>query len=212
MSGAAPKLKFLFPGWYATVMGLGGLALAWHRAVPLMGELAGAVALVVGGLAALVFVLLAAATLWRGWHAGRGLGRRPPPPGAPHLHRHAADRACCCWPPWPWRCSGPAAGAGAVVGRQPGAVRRHAVGAGALVARCAAGRAGLGQRHAGAVHPHRRQRAGAAGRRAAGPRGLGGGAVRRRPAVLAAGLRAAGGAAAGAGARGPSACGRRSSS
>lgn len=67
MSGAAPKLKFFFPGWYATVMGLGGLALAWHRAVPLMGELAGAVALVVGGLAALVFVLLAAATLWRGW-------------------------------------------------------------------------------------------------------------------------------------------------
>ena len=34
-----PALKFLQPGWYAIVMGLGGLSLAWHRAVPLMGEM-----------------------------------------------------------------------------------------------------------------------------------------------------------------------------
>ena len=65
MPAHAPKLKFLFPGWYAVVMGLAGLALAWHRAVPLMGEAAGAVALVLGGLAALVFAVLAAATLLR---------------------------------------------------------------------------------------------------------------------------------------------------
>ena len=36
-------LKFLFPGWYATVMGLTGLSLAFPRAVPVMGEMAGAV-------------------------------------------------------------------------------------------------------------------------------------------------------------------------
>lgn len=61
-------LRFLVPGWYAIVMGLCGLALAWQRAVPLMGAMAGAVALLVGAAAALVFLLLAVATLWRGWH------------------------------------------------------------------------------------------------------------------------------------------------
>ena len=59
-------LKFLFPGWYATVMGLCGLALAWHRAVPAMGEAAGWVAAGVGGLAALVFTALLVATVLRG--------------------------------------------------------------------------------------------------------------------------------------------------
>lgn len=62
------KLKYLYPGWYAIVMGLAGLALAWHRATPLMGEMASGVALVVGALAGLVFVALAVATLWR-WRA-----------------------------------------------------------------------------------------------------------------------------------------------
>ena len=67
MSSPLPTpLKFMMPGWYAVVMGLCGLALAWHRAVPLMGEMAGAVALVVGGFAALVFVVLAVATVVRG--------------------------------------------------------------------------------------------------------------------------------------------------
>ena len=35
---AAPALKFLSPAWFSIVMGLSGLALAWRRAVPLMGE------------------------------------------------------------------------------------------------------------------------------------------------------------------------------
>jgi tellurite resistance protein len=51
-------LKFLGAGWFSSVMGLCGLALAWHRAVPLMGEMADAAALVLGGLAALCFVIL----------------------------------------------------------------------------------------------------------------------------------------------------------
>ena len=51
MSPHATPLKFLMPGWFAIVMGLCGLSLAWHRAVPLMGEMAGAGALVVGALA-----------------------------------------------------------------------------------------------------------------------------------------------------------------
>lgn len=58
-------LKFLFPGWYAITMGLCGLALAWHRAAPLMGEMATGVALVIGALAALVFCVLLGATLLR---------------------------------------------------------------------------------------------------------------------------------------------------
>lgn len=60
-------LQYLFPGWYAIPMGLAGLALAWHRAVPLMGEGAGTLAWIVGALAAAVFVLLIVATALRGW-------------------------------------------------------------------------------------------------------------------------------------------------
>jgi tellurite resistance protein len=68
-AAAAPPggaLKYLFPGWYAIVMGLTGLALAWHRAEPLMGPVAAVVALVLGGLAGAVFVVLALATVLRG--------------------------------------------------------------------------------------------------------------------------------------------------
>jgi tellurite resistance protein len=58
-------LKFVGTPWYSLVMGLCGLSLAWHRATPLMGEMAGAAALVIGALAALVFAVLAVATVAR---------------------------------------------------------------------------------------------------------------------------------------------------
>ncbi|CAD5374526.1 Tellurite resistance protein-like permease [Rubrivivax sp. A210] len=58
-------LQHLVPAWYAVVMGLCGLALAWQRAVPTMGEAAGALSWVLGVLAALVFLALAACTLLR---------------------------------------------------------------------------------------------------------------------------------------------------
>ena len=66
MARLPTPLKFMMPGWYALVMGLAGLSLAWHRAVPLLGEMAGAVALLVGALAAAVFTVLAVATVVRG--------------------------------------------------------------------------------------------------------------------------------------------------
>ncbi|RRD58334.1 C4-dicarboxylate ABC transporter [Comamonadaceae bacterium OH2545_COT-014] len=59
-------LQYLHPGWFAIVMGLAGLALAWARASALMGPLAGAGALVLGALAALVFVALAGLS-WLRW-------------------------------------------------------------------------------------------------------------------------------------------------
>jgi tellurite resistance protein len=59
-------LKHFMPGWYALVMGLCGLALAWHRAAAVMGPGADAAALVIAGVAAAVFVVLAAATVLRG--------------------------------------------------------------------------------------------------------------------------------------------------
>jgi tellurite resistance protein len=58
-------LKFLMPGWFIVVMGLSGLALAWHSAVPILGDTAGAGAMVIGALAALVFALLTGLSLLR---------------------------------------------------------------------------------------------------------------------------------------------------
>jgi tellurite resistance protein len=58
MTPAPTPLKYLGAPWFASVMGLCGLALAWQRAVPLMGEMAGAAALVLGLLAALLCLLL----------------------------------------------------------------------------------------------------------------------------------------------------------
>ncbi|MBT9475829.1 C4-dicarboxylate ABC transporter [Polaromonas sp.] len=58
-------LKFLMPGWFVVVMGLSGLSLAWHSAVPILGDTAGAGAMVLGALAALVFALLAGLSLLR---------------------------------------------------------------------------------------------------------------------------------------------------
>lgn len=63
------QLKFLYPGWFAIVMGLAGLSLAWHRAVPAMGPAAEATSAVLGALAALVFAVLAAAAALRAWFA-----------------------------------------------------------------------------------------------------------------------------------------------
>ena len=65
MATTRAPLKHLVPGWYAVVMGLAGLSLAWHAAVPVLGDGAFAEAIVIGALAALVFVALAAASLWR---------------------------------------------------------------------------------------------------------------------------------------------------
>jgi tellurite resistance protein len=61
----AQPLKYLMPGWYAIVMGLTGLTLAWHRATPLMGGPADTIARGLASLAMLVFVVLAVATVLR---------------------------------------------------------------------------------------------------------------------------------------------------
>ncbi|MFP8780081.1 C4-dicarboxylate ABC transporter [Hydrogenophaga sp. RWCD_12] len=64
MSSPTP-LKFLMPGWFSLVMGLCGLSLAWHRATPLLGEMADGLALVAGLLALGVFVVLLVASWLR---------------------------------------------------------------------------------------------------------------------------------------------------
>ena len=65
MSLSPTPLKFLGAGWFGSVMGLCGLALAWHRATPLMGEMADSAALILGLLAGGLFVLLAGFYLLR---------------------------------------------------------------------------------------------------------------------------------------------------
>lgn len=65
MSSPNP-LKFLMPGWFALVMGLSGLALAWHQAAGVLGEMATGLALVLGLLSALVFLVLLVAS-WLRW-------------------------------------------------------------------------------------------------------------------------------------------------
>ena len=63
-----PAIAHLSPAWFSIVMGLCGLSLAWHRAIPALGAPARALAWA-GGLAALlVFGLLALASLWRWLH------------------------------------------------------------------------------------------------------------------------------------------------
>jgi tellurite resistance protein len=65
MSSTTESLKYLGPGWFTAVMGLTGLALAWHAAVPVLGEGAGAAGLVISFIAALLLLALAAASLLR---------------------------------------------------------------------------------------------------------------------------------------------------
>ncbi|MEX8495314.1 SLAC1 anion channel family protein [Sphaerotilus sp.] len=65
MTSTQFPLKFLSPAWFSIVMGLCGLSLAWLRAAPLMGEVAHHIAIVFGGLAALVFLALAIASAVR---------------------------------------------------------------------------------------------------------------------------------------------------
>jgi tellurite resistance protein len=65
MSSPNP-LKFLMPGWFALVMGLSGLTLAWHQAAGVLGEMATGLALVLGLLSALVFLVLLVAS-WLRW-------------------------------------------------------------------------------------------------------------------------------------------------
>lgn len=62
---AEPPLAHLMPGWFATVMGWCGLALAWHRAEAVLGEPAGRVAEAAGTFALAVFTMLAVLSLVR---------------------------------------------------------------------------------------------------------------------------------------------------
>ena len=66
MPHAPDALKHLAPNVFAMVMGLAGLSLAWGRAEPLLGDMAGAGALVLAAVAALVFVALAVLS-WLRW-------------------------------------------------------------------------------------------------------------------------------------------------
>ncbi len=58
-------LRFLSFVWFAPVMGLCGLSLAWHRAAAVLGEDARLAGSAIGALAALAFVLVAAASVLR---------------------------------------------------------------------------------------------------------------------------------------------------
>lgn len=77
-------LKHLAPGWFASVMGWAGLAIAWHRAGPAFGELATGVSLIASAVAALLLIVLGSATLWR-WRQHPAAVRED----AQHPVRHA---------------------------------------------------------------------------------------------------------------------------
>ena len=62
---ANTPLKFVMPSWFALVMGLCGLALAWKSAVPLLGDVATGVTWVLGALALGVFAVVGTASLVR---------------------------------------------------------------------------------------------------------------------------------------------------
>ncbi|MBK8667551.1 MAG: C4-dicarboxylate ABC transporter [Burkholderiales bacterium] len=66
MAQGPDALKHLAPNWFAMVMGLTGLSLAWGRAAPILGDMAGAGALVLAAIAALVFLALLVLS-WMRW-------------------------------------------------------------------------------------------------------------------------------------------------
>jgi tellurite resistance protein len=78
-AASSSALKHLGPGWFAAVMGWTGLALAWLRAQPLMGDMAGAIALVAGTVAGATFLALGVATVLR-------MKRHPEAVLADHTH------------------------------------------------------------------------------------------------------------------------------
>jgi len=65
MAAGGGTLRFLGPGWFAAVMGLSGLSLAWKRAEPVLGDAAIGAALVCGAVAAAAFVVLAVLSVLR---------------------------------------------------------------------------------------------------------------------------------------------------
>ena len=67
MKRAVARLEFMLPVWFAMVMGWSGLAQAWLRSTPLLGDEALGIGLVAGAFALMVFVLLCAASLVRWW-------------------------------------------------------------------------------------------------------------------------------------------------
>jgi tellurite resistance protein len=67
MKRAVARLEFMLPVWFAMVMGWSGLAQAWVRSTPLLGDEALGIGLVAAAFALLVFVLLCAASLVRWW-------------------------------------------------------------------------------------------------------------------------------------------------
>ena len=58
-------LKFLGPPWFTVVLGLCGLAMAWLRATPLLGDVAGAVSVALAAIAAGVAAVLFVGTVLR---------------------------------------------------------------------------------------------------------------------------------------------------
>jgi tellurite resistance protein len=70
---AASPLRHLMPGWFAIVMGACGLALAWHRAAPTMGEPASIAAIVIATAAACVFAGLVVLSALRAARHGDAL-------------------------------------------------------------------------------------------------------------------------------------------
>ena len=67
MKRAVARLEFMLPAWFAMVMGWSGLAQAWLRSTPVLGDEALGIGLVAAGFALIVFVLLCAASLVRWW-------------------------------------------------------------------------------------------------------------------------------------------------